>query len=766
MALTVISNFAANVAHRNLSVSDGDATQSLARLSSGKRVQTAKDDAAALAIGSRLRAEVAAIQAARVNAGQAASMLQIADGAMSQIDDILVRLKTLSIQAGSSQFGSVERGLIDAEYQQLLLEIDRIAKDTEFNGANILDGGELNELVLASDPGLDGIPTIQLDSSVDPEAVFQYSYNAAGEILSVTKLGVNGVTTNTPGDFVTDDLTDNNLAIAYDPSVASDATFSYSYAAATEQLTVTNITTGEASTIDISAAFDNAFGAAATAVPSGESLDVTFGTLGVTVTLTQNFDTTTNLALPTDIVDSASSQYTLGASSVTYPAGLSAAAVTALNGVLTGGQLTLAMTAAGGATVAANAAANLAFGVDGGTPGNLNVASANLVAANSLQIYIDVDGDTVPETQIASIDTSNVAHVANGTTETLAIDFNQRNFNTQTTTATSDQTVQIDLTESLDTAAGTGQNLAFDETLDVDIEQFGVTLTLDKGFDRAVSVTTTTGTVGTTLPTGVTNASFAPNAGFLTADVYDALLNLGFDSTTGIGYDSTTGVLSLQATETGNAVTLDGLAGLSYGFGDGNNSNNQVGTGSTTDLTIALPDGSTVLLGTLTGTYANGAPDGALGTIDIQLGRGVFSNQVDPNAIVTEFTFRIGTGDQPQDSVVLQIDAVNVTAIGLAGSTVSTEEQANTASQAISDAVATLNRARANVGALQNRLDIAAANLAVSEENTEAARSQLIDLDVAQEITNLTSKQILVQAGVSVLSQANQLPQNLLRLFQ
>lgn len=766
MALTVISNFAANVAHRNLSVSDGDATQSLARLSSGKRVQTAKDDAAALAIGSRLRAEVAAIQAARVNAGQAASMLQVADGAMSQIDNILVRLKTLSIQAGSSQFGSVERSLIDAEYQQLLSEIDRIAKDTEFNGANILDGGELSKLVLASDPGLDGVPTIQLDSSVKPEAVFQYSYSATGETLSVTQLGVNGVTTNTPADFVTNDLTNNNLSIAYDASVASDATFSYSYVAATEQLTLTNITTGETSTIDISSAFNNAFGAAATAVPSSQSLDVNFGTLGVTVTLTQNFDTTTNLALPTDIVDSASAEFTLGASSVSYPAGMSAAAVTALNGLLTAGQLTLAMTAAGGATVAANAAANLAFGVDGGAPGALNAASVDLVGTNTLEIYIDVDGDTVPETQIASIDTSNVAFVGNGATETLTLDYNQRNLNTQSTTATSDQTVQIDLTDSLDATAGVGQNLAFDETLDVDIEQFGVTLTLDKGFDRTVDVTTTTGAIGTPLPTGVTNTSFAPNTGFLTADAFDALLKLGFDSVNGIGYDPTTGVLSIQATETVNAVTLDGIAGLSFGFGDGNDTGDLVGAASTADVTVTLPDGSTVLLGTLTGDFANGAPDGALGTIDIQLGRGIFSNQVDPSAAFTEFTFRIGTGDQPQDSVTLQIDSVNATALDLAGSTLSTEGSANSASVVISDAITTLNRARANVGALQNRLDIAGANLAVSEENTEAARSQLIDLDVAKEITNLTSKQILVQAGVSVLSQANQLPQNLLRLFQ
>ena len=84
----------------------------------------------------------------------------------------------------------------------------------------------------------------------------------------------------------------------------------------------------------------------------------------------------------------------------------------------------------------------------------------------------------------------------------------------------------------------------------------------------------------------------------------------------------------------------------------------------------------------------------------------------------------------------------------------------------MTSAIDTLNNSRAGIGAAQNRLDFASANLATAIENAESARSALLDLDVAQEITTLTSKQILVQAGVSMLSQANQLPQNLLQLFQ
>ncbi len=101
---------------------------------------------------------------------------------------------------------------------------------------------------------------------------------------------------------------------------------------------------------------------------------------------------------------------------------------------------------------------------------------------------------------------------------------------------------------------------------------------------------------------------------------------------------------------------------------------------------------------------------------------------------------------------------------GLVG--ITTASLAETASTAVSSAIDTLNTSRSSVGAAQNRLTFAAQNLASAIENAEAARSNLLDLDVAAEITVFTSKQILVQTGVAMLAQANQLPQNLLRLFQ
>ncbi len=140
MPLNVVSNYAANVAHRNLLKTDMQASSSLAKLSIGKRVVSARDDAASMAIGSRMNSEVQGLKQAVVNAGQANSMLQIADGAMSTVSDILTRMKVLAIQASSENLGDTERSFLDVEFQALVSEVNRIAEDTDFNGVQLLDG--------------------------------------------------------------------------------------------------------------------------------------------------------------------------------------------------------------------------------------------------------------------------------------------------------------------------------------------------------------------------------------------------------------------------------------------------------------------------------------------------------------------------------------------------------------------------------------------------------------------------------------------------
>src|SRR5690606_15859249 len=108
-------------------------------------------------IGSRVAAEVGALKQALINTGQAASMLQIADGAMARANDILTRMKALAVQASSGQISDTERSILDTEYQALKTEIARIGNDTEFNGVKMLAGSIAFTMptTLDSDEGVD-----------------------------------------------------------------------------------------------------------------------------------------------------------------------------------------------------------------------------------------------------------------------------------------------------------------------------------------------------------------------------------------------------------------------------------------------------------------------------------------------------------------------------------------------------------------------------------------------------------------------------------
>lgn len=140
MALTGTTNTSANTALRYLASNTMQASNSLAKLSSGTRIVKASDDAASLAVGTKVKADVTALKQAATNAGQASSLLQVADGGMAKVSDILLRMKALAVQAQSGSVTDNERVFLDREYQQLISQIDDIATQTNFNGAQLLNG--------------------------------------------------------------------------------------------------------------------------------------------------------------------------------------------------------------------------------------------------------------------------------------------------------------------------------------------------------------------------------------------------------------------------------------------------------------------------------------------------------------------------------------------------------------------------------------------------------------------------------------------------
>ena len=140
MALVINSNVASLATQRALTETQKDSAVSLERLSSGLRINSAKDDAAGLAISNRFTAQINGLSAAMRNANDGISMVQTADSALSNITDNLQRMRELAVQAANGTNQDTDRDALDAELQQLVDEIERVADGTQFNGNTLFDG--------------------------------------------------------------------------------------------------------------------------------------------------------------------------------------------------------------------------------------------------------------------------------------------------------------------------------------------------------------------------------------------------------------------------------------------------------------------------------------------------------------------------------------------------------------------------------------------------------------------------------------------------
>ena len=140
MPLRVTNNINSISAQRHLSKTQSGLSKALERLSSGMRVNRAADDAAGLAISEKLRSNIRALSQASRNASDGVALIQVTEGAMEEIANMLVRMKELSEQAATETVSSTERGYLATEFDALVEEIDRIASSAKFNETPLLDG--------------------------------------------------------------------------------------------------------------------------------------------------------------------------------------------------------------------------------------------------------------------------------------------------------------------------------------------------------------------------------------------------------------------------------------------------------------------------------------------------------------------------------------------------------------------------------------------------------------------------------------------------
>ncbi len=143
---TINTNMSAKVAANSMIRNDRTMTSTMERLSTGLRINSAKDDAAGLAISSKMTSQIRGLDQAVRNANDAISMIQVAEGAMKEVTNMFQRMRELAIQAISDSNTSNDRAALNNEYKQLSAEIQRIAENTQWNGTNILDGARTNSV--------------------------------------------------------------------------------------------------------------------------------------------------------------------------------------------------------------------------------------------------------------------------------------------------------------------------------------------------------------------------------------------------------------------------------------------------------------------------------------------------------------------------------------------------------------------------------------------------------------------------------------------
>jgi flagellin len=200
MGLRINNNIAAFNAYRNLSVTDGMMAKSLEKLSSGYRINRAADDAAGLAISEGLRSQIGGLKVAVRNAQDGISVVQTAEGALSETQNILQRMRDLAVQAANDgSQNTTAQAAADTEYQQLNAELDRIANTTSFNGKNLLAGSYAGIFQVDSGTGTGSTITIDVTTAtggaLDSTKVTITGLDSAGLALGPTATSPTDLTT-------------------------------------------------------------------------------------------------------------------------------------------------------------------------------------------------------------------------------------------------------------------------------------------------------------------------------------------------------------------------------------------------------------------------------------------------------------------------------------------------------------------------------------------------------------------------------------------
>jgi len=706
--MTVINtNVSATIASNSLMRNEKAMTTAMERLSTGLRINSAKDDAAGLAIASRMTSQVKGLNQAIRNANDGISMMQTAGGAMTEVSNMLQRMRELAVQSSTSTNTADDRATLNAELQELVTEIDSIAKNTSFNNKSLLDGTFGNQNLQI---GYQAGQTLSVSmSSLRTNSIgagVSTSLSASGDFAALA------ATLETARDLNSGDLVINGVSVGatadVDDSLSVDAK-SASAIAVVAAINRVSDSTGVQATVGTTILEGTTMTAAA--------LTGTVTINGVaTASITTTLDAGASRALVTAAVNLVSSQSGVRAVDTGSDTGgiqfiaddgrnitvaldtLTAAATGATVGVQsgsyslqsrTGDNITISSTAVASTALAKSGLSAGTFGSGTATLTSATRATGNAAPAAATTGLLALGDVSINGSSIAgAVSTDDTASDTTATSSTKAASA----IATAAAINRSSETTGVTATANANVIVGTAFTATASANMFVNGVDVGASLAADTRATLVVKINAFSGQTGVVASDNGTGLTYTAADG----------RNISLGATGGVAAGM--GVLvANMATTAATAI----LASTTYG-----------------SITLSSDSGFTVDRATNAKASLN-----ALGFSAGSYGAGESGGQIANVSLATE--------------------AGSISAIS-----------------AIDAALSTVSTAQGKLGAVENRLDYTINNLSSMVANASASRSRIQDADYAKETTELARTQIIAQAGTAMLAQANQVKQTVLSLLK
>ena len=814
------TNTASMNAQYYLAKTNKEMESSMAKLSSGLQVNSAADDAAGLAIASRMTSQIKGLNMAIKNANDTVALAQTAEGAMEEVTNMLQRMRELAVQSANGTMNDTDRASLDAEVQALKTEIDRVASYTQFNSQNLLDGSFSKTFQIGDKSGqtvdlsIASLSTSSLGMSGGSSGSNVY---VSGRIADASAIAAGDIEINGQalGAFTTsDDMEDvlNNINTNVDNVTASG--FNIVTAA-----TIGNGITGAA----------GADGAAA-GQSAADGLMITVTELGQSAATVFKISASADMA---ELVSNINNE----------TGGVVAASVNSDGKLVlsnnTGAAITVEddSTSAGSGFTATSTTYNgfIRLSSDDGSSIRLDAGNSHLAtpgsAADVQKLGFNVTTKTTNNdayTLIGTEVTSPEVAIARGDLIINGVDMYDESIDTTSLTG------KLSVINSYSATTGVSASASLEKTIALNTAEIveGDTYEVN-GYQITIGSTTTAAGVAAlfdttmTTATGLTATSNGDNLTITGENVQTLTINnvSTADKTTAL----TSAVGTTSASTDDKVITIEDAdvgAGRVFSLAiSGGTGTNHHGTFTYTavasDTALEVANGLKAAMAVGSASDLTGAKQAFIVAADVSPGTSAtltFSNatgelvQGDATYVFSRTDdndlFRAGQTSGTASVVAearIKLDSTNNTPIridigenednaaathgfieqnvgaadfdtntatmgtsgsSMVGLSVASAVDANSALSQLDNAIDSVNAIRSDLGALQNRLDHTINNLSSVSNNTEAAKGRIMDTDFASETANLTKQQILSQAATSMLAQANQSKQGILALLQ